>query len=151
MISNNSSLRDAVRQMGLQHFAEGDVEAAKRFIETDEGKEWLTTAASALGFLSPDEIEAAKSGIAKKNQELIGEKRALQKKVTEMEEGATVLTNLKTLLADYEIVVDDEGEIDYDKIEQALQRQRRGGEGGDDPGDAEELKRQLRKAQRDLE
>ena len=150
-MSNRETLQQVIDRMHLQWFADGDAEAAKRFSETDEGKAWFKEHASSAGLMTPEEVETAKTGVANKNAELIKKNKRLTDKNADLEDKGTSLGKLTKILADYDIPIDDDGELDYDSIEEALQRQRRAGDGDGDPGKLDELQRQTRKAQRDLE
>ena len=150
-MENRNTLKDDLRSIHLQWYADSDAEAAKRFIGTEEGQAWFSEAAGGLGFSTAEQVETEKAGLVTKNKELLSEKRGLQTKITAAEVSNTAFTRVKKILRDYEIPIDDEGEPDYDSIEQSLSRQRGGGDGGGDPSELDELKRLSKKSSRDLE
>lgn len=140
-----------LRRVNLQwHAGEGDPEPDKvaEWLASDAGKEWFKTTAPTLGVMTPEEVEKAKEGVARKNAELLKEKKAVQDKLAEAEKRGESFGHLTRLLRDYE-VVDAEGEIDYDGVEKSLSRLRRKGDG--EPGELDELQRQLKRSQRDYE
>ncbi len=152
-MDSRKDLRRALNGMHLQWFADGDdddVTVAKRFIETEDGGTWFKEAATALGYMTSDEVEEDKKGVATKNQELITKNKKLQKSVEDSESTVESFVKLKGILKGHEIIVDVDAEIDYDTIDDALSRSRRDG-GDGNSGDLEELKRQVRKSQRDLD
>lgn len=150
------SLQDAINSMHLQWFAEDDEgdnspsppEGVQEFLNSEGGKQWFKTVAPTLGFKTPEEIEAEKEGVARKNREVIQNNKKLKEKLDELESTGESYSKLKRILADYD-VVDDSDELDYDSVERTLSRLRREGDG--DPGQLDEYQRQLKRSQRDLD
>lgn len=127
-----------------------DKEGFQEYLNTEEGQSWFKGIAKTLGFLSQDEVDEAKSGVAAKNSELLGKLKAAKEENVKLTERVESSKKIVELLDDFGIGVDDPDEPDYDSIEQALKKLK-SGQGDADPEKIEELNRQLKRAQRDLE
>lgn len=124
-------------------------EQLNEYLNTDEGKSWFQQFVGGLGYKAPEEIEKEKEGIASKNREVIEHNKKLKQQIEEEQKKGQSFEKVKNLFADYEIAVDDEGNIDYDGVEKALSRLKSSGDA--DPSKIEEMQRQMKRAQRDVE
>jgi uncharacterized membrane-anchored protein YhcB (DUF1043 family) len=124
-------------------------EQLKESLETDEGKTQFQQFVSGLGYKSPEEIEREKEGIVSKNREVIENNKKLKQQIEEQEKKSSYFEKIKNLLSDYEVGVDEDGNLDYDGIEKALTKLK--STGNADPSKIEEMQRQMKRAQRDVE
>jgi phage shock protein A len=124
-------------------------EELQKYLNTDEGKSWFHSFVSGLGYKSPEEVEKEKEGIASKNREVIEQNKKLKEQFEAVQSKTETLDKVKDLFNDYEVAVDDEGNLDYDGIEKALSKLK--STGNADPSKIEEMQRQLKRAQRDVE
>nr|BDD47037.1 hypothetical protein 8 [bacterium] len=126
-----------------------DKEGVQEYLNTEEGKNWFTSMANAMGFKSTEEVEKEKEGVVNKYQEVIRDNKKLQNEIKELEGGVDKFGQLKEILKDYEIGIDDSGNFEYDKVEESLDKLRLPSNGSSNK--LQENERLLKRFQRDLD
>lgn len=136
------------------------LDEVKALAETTEGRSWLESIPMdrALQYVSPDEVQnqvmEAKKPLLTKQEALLAETKKAKEERNALRADMENNQRFLHLLEDFNIGVDDEGKLDYTRVEEML-RDVKSGKGGAPDGasgaEIAEVNRRLKKSQREFE
>jgi hypothetical protein len=119
-------------------------EELQSFSATDEGRAVLTE----IGFIHGDQhksiVDETTKGLAENKARLLAEKKQLEEKFKGILPKAEAVDKLSNILKSHEIVLDENGNFNFDTLEDLIVKGKSGGS-----GDATELTKNLTKTQRE--